>query len=481
VKTKARVTSVCAGLLAAAATSLLSAGCTVGPDYKTPEVRQLPTQYRFQLSPAEANSYADLSWWAAFQDTALQRLIAEAVANNYDVQIAAARIDQARAAVGVARSEALPQVGYSADVGGQRGLVQGLNAVKAPTIGSASVLLNAAWELDVWGRIRRSTEAANANLFAQEEIQRGVMLTLATDVATGYFRLLTLDRQLAVAEESTGAYKKTFDLFDLRFRAGKDSNLSVQRAEAIYNSSLSTAADLKRQIAQQENALSILLGSYPRDIPRGRLPDQAPPAMPLGTTSDILQRRPDIRAAEQNMVAANAQIGEAVADFFPRIGLSAFVGGQGLHLAGDSSAFGVWSAALSASGPIFTGGRLQSVYEGRKAFWDETVAQYRKTVLTAFQETSDSLAAQQTLVERRKALEAQVVNLRQSNDLALTRYDGGRASYFEVLEAQQQLYPVEAELAQTEGDQLLATVSLYRALGGGWKMTPAEWKQAATQ
>src|SRR5262249_36527464 len=152
--------------------------------------------------------------------------------------------------------------------------------------------------------------------------------------------------------------------------------------------------------------------------------------------SDILQRRPDIRAAEQNMVSANAQIGEAVADFFPRIGLSAFVGGQGLHLAGDSSAFGVWSAALSATGPIFTGGRLESVYEGRKAFWDETVAQYRKTVLIAFQETSDALAAQQTLVDRRQALEAQVVNLRQAFDLALTRYDGGRASYFEVLEAQ---------------------------------------------
>lgn len=480
-KTKTWNTPVRLGLAAAVATAMLSAGCTLGPNYKRPEVQQLPTQYRFQLSPAEASSYADLSWWAAFQDPALQKLIAEAVANNYDVQIAAARIEQARAALGVARSEALPQVDYNAGVGGQRTLVQGLRSVNAATVGSAEAFINAAWELDVWGRIRRSTEAARANLFAQEEIRRGVMLTLATDVAAGYFRLLTLDRELAVAEESTGAYRKTFDLFGLRFQAGKDSNLSVQRAGAIYNSSFATAADLKRQIAQQENALSILLGSYPRDIPRSRLSDEAPPAVPVGATSDILQRRPDIRAAEQNMVSANAEIGVAVANFFPRIGLSALVGGQGIHLAGDNSAFGLWSAALTATGPIFTGGRLQSIYEGRKAFWDETAAQYRKTVLVAFQETSDALAAQQTLGDRRQALEAQVANLRQSVDLAFTRYDGGRASYFEVLEAQQQLYPVEAQLAQTRGDQLLASVSLYKALGGGWKMTPAEWRQAATQ
>lgn len=476
-KTKAWTKTVCFTLAA----SLLSAGCTVGPDYKRPEVRQIPAQYRFQLSPTEASSYADLSWWAAFQDPQLQRLISEAVANNYDVQIAAARIEQARAQLGVARSEAYPQVDYSASVGGQRAVIQGLNGVGATDVGAISGLLNVAWEMDVWGRIRRSTEAAQAGLFAQEEVQRGVMLTLATDVATGYFRLLQLDRQLAVAEESTAAYKKTFDLFDLRFRAGKDSNLSVQRAQAIYNSSLATAADLKRQIAQQENALCTLLGSYPRAIPRGQLSDQPPPATPVGATSDLMQRRPDIRAAEQNMVAANAEIGVAVANFFPRIGLSAFAGGQGIRVAGENNGFGLWSAALSATGPIFNGGRLQSIYNGQKAFWDETVAQYRKTVLTAFQETSDALAAEQTLADRRKALEAQVVNLRTSFDLALTRYDGGRASYFEVLEAQQQLYPVEGLLAQTEGDQLLATVSLYKALGGGWKMTPAEWRQAASQ
>jgi multidrug efflux system outer membrane protein len=454
---------------------MLSASCTMGPDYKRPEV-QVPADFRFRLSPAEAASYADLSWWQAFQDPALQALIAEAVVNNYDVQIAASRIEQARAQLGVARSEAYPQLNYNVTVGGQRVLVQGLNTVGTADVGLASGLIDAAWELDIWGRIRRSTEAARANLFAQEEVQRGVMLTLATDVATGYFRLLQLDGQLAVAEESSAAFKRTFDLFDLRFRAGKDSNLSVQRAEANYNASLATAADLKRQIALQEDALCVLLGSYPRSIPRGHLADYALPATPLGATSELMQRRPDIRAAEQAMIASNAEIGVAVANFFPRIGLSAIGGGQGIHLAGANTGFGLWSAGLSAAGPLFNGGRLQAIYEGQKAYWDETVAQYRKTVLTAFQETSDALAAQQTLASRRQALEAQVVNLRQSGDLALTRYDGGRASYFEVLEAQQQLYPVEGQLAQTEGDQLLATVSLYKALGGGWKMSPAEWR-----
>ncbi len=298
-------------------------------------------------------------------------------------------------------------------------------------------------------------------------------------MAAGYFRLLELDRELAIANESTRVFKGTLDLFTARFEAGRDSKLPVQRAQANYDESRARAADLKRQIAQQENALSILLGSYPKSIPSGRgLAEQTMPATPLGATTDLLQRRPDILAAEQNMITANAEIGVAVANFFPRIGLSAFVGAEGITFAGTSSAFGLWSAGLAASGPIFTGGRLKAEYQGRQAFWDETVAQYRKTVLTAFQETSDALVAQQNLVERRAALEAQVADLKSSVDLALSRYDGGRASYFEVLEAQQQLFPAQDALAQTQRDQLVAVVNLYKALGGGWKLTPDEWKQA---
>lgn len=464
------------GALAAATALSLTAGCTQGPDYARPQL-QVPAQYRAQLTPAEAASYADLAWWEAFQDPALQRLLSEAVNNNYDVQIAAARIEQARAELGVVRSQALPQVDYQGGVSGERTAVQGVRGVQDVDVGTATAIVSAAWELDIWGRIRRATEAADANVYQQEEVRRGVMLSLVSDVAIGYFRLLELDSQLQVAEESARTYKSTHELFNLRYEAGRDSNLPVQRAQAVYNSSLARTAELQRQIAQQENALSILLGSYPRAIVRGRLADQAIPATPLGSTSDILQRRPDIRAAEQGMIAANAEIGVALANFFPRIGLAAFLGGEGFRIGGENDSFGLWGAALSVAGPIFNGGRLQSIYEGRKAYWDEAVAQYRKIVLVAFRETSDALVAQQTLVDKRRALEAQIANLRESNSLALTRYDGGRASYFEVLEAQQQLYPAQYELAQTQGEQLIATVNLYKALGGGWRQTSEEWKR----
>jgi outer membrane protein, multidrug efflux system len=471
-------TSIPVGLTAAMLASSLVGGCTLGPDYERPPI-SVPTTFRAQLTPTEAASFADLPWWSAFNDPTLQSLISEAVVNNYEVQIAVARIEQARAALGVVSSESVPQLNYGAGVGGGRGLVQSQDSVSAVTAGTITGGLNAAWEIDLWGRIRRSTEAARANLLAQEDVRQGVMLSLVTDVANGYSRLLELDRELAIANESTRAFKGSFDLFTARFAAGRDSKLSVHRSQANYDESRARAADLKRQIAQQENALSILLGSYPKSIPRGRgLAEQTLPATPLGASSDLLQRRPDILAAEENMIAANAEIGVAIANFFPRIGLSAFVGGEGLRIAGTNSAFGLWSAGLAATGPIFNGGRLKSEYEGRQAFWDESVAQYRKTVLTAFQETSDALAAQQNLVDRRAALEAQVTDLKNSVDLALLRYDGGRATYFEVLEAQQQLFPAQDALAQTQRDQLVAVVNLYKALGGGWKLAPEEWKQA---
>lgn len=468
---------ICIGVIAAILPTGLISGCTLGPDYQRPAMT-VPTNFRGQLTPAEAGSFADLPWWSAFNDPTLQSLISEAVSNNYDLQIAVARIEQARAELGVVRSEALPQLDYSAGAGAGRGLVQGRNSVAATTAGTISAGLNAAWEIDLWGRIRRSTEAARANLLAQEDVRRGVMLTLVTDVASGYFRLVELDRELAISNDSTRTFKGSLDLFSSRFEAGRDSKLPVQRAQANYDESRARTAELQRQIALQEDALSVLLGAYPRTILRGRqLTDQTVPATPLGASSELLQRRPDILAAEQNMIAANAEIGVAVANFFPRVGLSAFFGVQGIRLAGESSAFGLWSAGLAATGPIFNGGRLKATYNGRKAFWDESVAQYRKTVLIAFQETSDALAAQQTLVDRRAALEAQVTALRSAIDLASTRYDGGRATYFEVLEAQQQLFPAEQALAQTQRDQLVAVVNLYKALGGGWKQTPAEWTQ----
>jgi outer membrane protein, multidrug efflux system len=338
-------------------------------------------------------------------------------------------------------------------------------------------LLNATWEIDVWGRIRRSTEAARANLFAQEDVRRGVMLTLVSDVATGYFRLLELDRELVIARESSKTYKDTLDLFTQRFEFGKDSKLPVERAQAAYDSSIANIASLQRARVQQENALSVLLGAYPREIERGtELTEQSLPIAPVGLTTDLLQRRPDIMQAEQFMVGANAEIGVAVANFFPRIGITALYGGQSTNI-GDvfESSFSIWNIAGGLAGPLFQGGRLVESYYAQQAFWNQTIAQYKQTILVAFQEVSDSLVAEQTLVDQRAALIHQVDSLRESVDLSLLRYSAGRASYFEVLEAEQLLFPAEDALAQTQRDQLFAVVNLYKALGGGWNLSDAQW------
>lgn len=458
-----------------------TAGCVMGPNYQRPEVAQ-PGEVRFQMTSAEATSFADLAWWDVFKDPALQHLIGRALANNQDLVVATARIEQARQVVGVVHSEALPQVGYGAHTAVVKKPADDSDRVGNSPYVPSSGLLEASWELDVWGRIKRATEAARASMYQQEEIRRGITLTLVSDVANGYFRLIQLDRELAIAQESQGAFAKTHELFSLRFNAGRDSRLPVERAKASLDSSVAQIADLKREIAQQENALSLLAGGYPGPIERGMVltAQTLPPTGPIGQTTDLLRRRPDIRGAEQAMIRANAQVGEAVANFYPRIGLSSLFGLLGLAGAGPLNGVSTfWRGGANLTGPIFTGGRLKSVYHERQAFWDETVAQYRQTILVAFRETSDALVAQQSLAERRAALETRIAALRQSMQLSLDRYHAGRASYFEVIESQQQLYPVEAELAQVQQAQLVAVVNLYKALGGGWKLGDDQWRQPA--
>jgi len=454
------------------------AGCTLGPEYKQPDASP-PVTFRSQLSPADASSLADLPWWDVFGDEALQRLITEALGNNYDLQIAVARIEQARALLGVTRSQYYPQVGYEGFAEGDRAVLPREDGGSASnTYGTLGGLLSFGWEFDVWGRIKRAEEASRARLLGQESVKRAVMLTLVSDVAANYFRLLELDRELAIADEAVRVFKQTLDLFTWRYEAGKDSHLPVERAQANHEAAVARIADLRREITQQENALSVLLGAYPRAIERGRpLVTQTTPAAPVGLTTDLLRRRPDILAAEQEMVSANAEIGVAVANFYPRIGLSALAGGGGLAN-DDFTSFSTWNAIGNFTGPLFTGGRLEALYQERQAYWDETVASYRKTVLTAFRETSDALVAQQTLADRLQALQRQVKALRQSVDTSLLRYDAGRASYFEVLESQQRLFPAEDDVARTQQAQLVAVVNLYKALGGGWQMADEEWAQA---
>ena len=453
-------------------------GLEVGPDYKRPEVKPVE-DFRSQIGPSEATSLADLAWWQVFNDKALQGLIVTALEHNYDLELAADRVQQSRALVGVAASQLYPQIGYQGFVGREKAFTPLEEAGGNITYNAFGGLLNLVWELDVWGRIRRSTEAARANLFAQEYVRRGVMLSLVSDVAASYFSLLELDRELAIAQESARTYKQTLDLFTQRYQFGKDSKLPVARAQAAYDSSLASIASLKRAIVQQENAISILLGAYPEEIPRGsQLTEQAAPRTPLGLTTDVMQRRPDILQAEQNVVGSNAQVGVAVAGFFPRIGLSALYGAQSPnmnHLLDNS--FSIWNIAGGLAGPIFQGGQIIETYYAQQALWGGTIAQYKQTVIVAFREVSDALVAQTTLVEQRQALERQVASLRESVQLSLLRYNAGRASYFEVLEAEQLLFPAEDTLAQTQRDQLLVVVSLYKALGGGWNLSDTQWAQ----
>jgi multidrug efflux system outer membrane protein len=472
------------GLAAAVAAGLL-AGCAVtreprgllgrlwhlelGPAYRRPAV-VTPADFRSRIGPGEAASFADLPWWRVFDDPVLAQLVGEALAHNFDLEAAVARVEEARARIGIAAAPLYPQVGYEGEASRQKTFfpIGGRGNI---TFDAFAGFFDVAWELDVWGRIRRATEAARADFLATEEARRGVVLTLVSDVAAAYFRLLELDREREIARESADAYRETRDLFLERYRHGTDTKISVARAEAALDASRAGLVALDREIAQQENAISTLLGANPRPIPRGRpLGAQTIPATPPGLTTAVLERRPDIRAAEQGMIAANALVGEAIARFFPTIGLAALYGGEGNRI-GDvvKDSFSIWNIAGNATGPLFEGGRLLESYRAQRAFWDETIARYRATVVTAFREVSDALVAETTLAEQRAALEQQVSALRDAKDLALLRYRTGYAYYFEVLDAEQQLYPAEAELARVERDQLLAVVSLYRALGGGWQ------------
>ena len=477
--TRATRSSIAPASLAALLAAVTVAGCKVGPEYRRPDPKPVPT-FKAQVGPSEANSIADLPWWQVFNDKALQSLITEGLTNNYDLQTATARIEEARQQVAVVRSQLFPQVGYQAIAARQKEFIPFQQIGKNITYNTFGLALNAAWEMDLWGRIRRASDAAQANMYAQEDVRRAVMLSLASDIASGYFLLLELDRELAIAKDSSKTYKETLDYFTLRFEGGKDTKLAVDRAQGAYDASQASIAGLNRAIVQAEDALCVLLGAYPRAITRGvGLEAQTMPAQtPVGQTTVLLERRPDIMQAEQVMIGANAEIGVAVANYFPVVGLSALFGGQGTHPEDIfKSSFSIWSIGAGLAGPIFQGGRLDAAYHAQQAYWDETIAQYKKTVITAFQETSDALIAQQTLVNQRAALEHQVGALREAVDLALERYRAGKASYIEVLDAEQALFPSENALAQTQRDQLLAVVNLYKALGGGWNLKDDQWNQ----
>jgi len=453
----------------------LAAACALGPDYARPQV-DTPESTKGQEGAPDAASLADLPWWAVFHDPALRAIVEEAIRGSHDLRAAAARVEQARQQVNVARSDLLPQVSGNGEAERQRASVPGVPS--HPTFNTFRGTVDLAWEIDLWGRIRRATEAANAEYLAAEATRRGVLLSLVSDVASAYFELLELDRELSVTKGTVATFQNTADLFQRRYKGGVGTLLEVSRAEAALTQARATIALLESQIVAKENQLSTLLGRPPGAITRGmRLESVVPaPAVPVGLPSQLLERRPDIQQAEQALVAANANVGVALASFFPRLGLTTFYGGQSSDLENVvKSGSGIWAVGGSVSAPLFQGGRLLASYRVATAEWDEAVDRYQQSTLQAFAEVSNAIVAQQKLKAVRADRDATVKSLSTSVDLSLKRYNDGVANYFEVLEAQQQLFPAQLDLARTQRDELLAVVTLYRALGGGWKLGVEEW------
>jgi outer membrane protein, multidrug efflux system len=464
-------------ILSAVVAAMLLGGCAIGPDYKRPAVAD-SEMFRGQAM-TEAVSFADAPWWEAFQDPILRALIADALRSNYDVAIAAARVEEARAAFVATRSDLFPSLDYSGSISRSNMTpgVLGGPGVKAPSASNFySATLAMSWELDIWGRIRRSTEAARANLLATEDARRGVWLTLVSDLAQAYFELLALDVQLQIARNSTAAYQGTYDLFLDRFNLGVASKLETSRALGALGGAQATIPQLESDIVARENQISILLGKAPGRISRGRPMYAQPvtPAVPAGLPSTLLERRPDLRQAEQQLVAANARIGVAKAEFFPKFSLTPLVGTASPEFTA-SGAQTIWAATGMLTGPLFNAGRTLGNYRASIAQSEQARLQYQQAVLTALREVSDALTALGKLSDAEAGQDVAVRALEEAVEHATDRYRQGLAGYYEVLEAQQQLYPAQSTLAQIRGNRLIAYAQLYKALGGGWRLTDAEW------
>jgi multidrug efflux system outer membrane protein len=450
----------------------LAIGCAaVGPNYKRPQMPS-PDQFRFVNDPSQAQLLSDSPWWEVFDDRALQTLVSEALANNLDLQMAVARVEEARARAGVAKSFLYPQVdgGAAYSVRQASNTEEGSDDSSIHQSGSYGFQLS--WEIDLFGRLRRQHEASVALLLASEQGRRGVLITLVGDVATNYFLLRELDLQLEIARQTLRLNDETVTYFQNRLDGGVSNRLELDRIQA--NRALTAAAlpQLEAQIAVVENALSLLLGRPPSSVARERLADgeALPPPIPAGLPASLIERRPDVLQAEQVLVAANADIGAAKAMFFPTISLTGFLGG----ISGDLTKFlggdgAVWSASPGLLQPIFQAGRIRRNLEATQARFREALAAYRKAALNGYREVSNALVTIQKLAEIRVQRQVGVTALQDASDLARSRYDSGLASYIEILTADQDLFQQQLLLAQTRGAELRARAELYRTLGGGWQ------------
>jgi multidrug efflux system outer membrane protein len=453
---------------------LLLSGCTLGPDYLRPKIL-IPDNHRGVVGAPAAQSLADLPWWELFRDPVLQELTREALQQNFDLRIAAARVEQARAQIGITRSFLFPQINFGAN-----GSVQQVSRASEPpqSFGADRTFRNLllgfglAWELDVFGRIQRETEAATAVFLATEQAQRAVLITLVADVAQSYFILRELDLELEISRRTLKINDETVEFYRRRVNGGVSNQLELDQAIANRSRTAATIPELERQIAIQENLVNLLLGRNPGPIPRGTVLTEQyyPPTIPAGLPSALLERRPDVKGAEDLLVAANANIGAAKALFFPNFSLTSTLGSASRDLSNiaDSRA-AIWSVAGGVLQPVFQGWRIFYNYEASKFRFDQAVAEYQRAAQNGFREVADALVSVDKLKDVRTELEASVQALANAARLSRLRYDTGLANYLEILIADQQLFDQELLLARARGAQLNSVVQLYRALGGGWQ------------
>jgi len=461
-------------LASAAVAATLVAGCAVGPNYERPSL-PTPAEYRFVAGSSQAQSLADLPWWQVFEDPSLQALIREAIGSNLDVRVAAARVQEARARAGVVKSFLYPQVDGTASYGvRQASSTSGLegDTENDTTHQNGTLGFQLSWELDLFGRIRREHESALAVVLATEQGRRGVLVTLVGDVASGYFFLRELDLQLDIARRTLELNDQTVTYFQNRLNGGVSNRLELDRIQANRAQTAATIPDLERQIATLENSISLLLGRPPGPIDRGplRALELPAPSIPAGVPASLLERRPDVVAAEEMLVAANADIGAAKARFFPQIGLTGFLGG----VSGDLTTFlggsgAIWSLGAGLAQPLYQGGRNRRNLEVAQARYVQALAEYQRAALNGYREVADALVTIQKLADVRVQREAGVTVLQDASDLARSRYDSGLATYLEILTADQDLFQQQLLLAQARGAELRARAEFYRALGGGWQ------------
>lgn len=461
--------------LLASTLALTLAGCMVGPDYEKPDV-VIPDQWRMEYK--QSAELVNTGWWKQFNDPVLDQLIESALLNNRDVRIAAARVEEFAALVDVTRSGLFPQIGYDGSADRSKSsldTVGGLPPGISRTNDLYGATVNLGWELDFWGKIRRATEAARANLLAQEEARRTVILTLVSAVATGYVDLRSLDRRLRIALDTLESRKETVELFELKFSGGVVSELEVAQVKSEYEQAAVRVPAIERLIALRENSLSVLLGRNPGSIARGKTIDELVlPEVPSGIPSEVLERRPDIRLAEQNLIAANANIGVAKAQYFPTISLSGLYGYASSSLSDlFESTANLWDINAALLGPIFTGGRLSGQLAASRAVQRQVLYGYLQSVQTAFREVDDALISTRKRREELEAQGRQVEALENYERLAQLNYDEGQVSFIEVLDAQRRLFDAELLYAQAQNDLYASLIAIYKAMGGGW-VTEAE-------